>query len=227
VSLGLCLAAGPAWADALKLANGRTIEGVIVDESDDEIRLQVSWQGFIIVKRASVTSVSRETDLERQRRVIAWRREFEADEERDQARRAVEAQQRAQGLMVFEGQWVTPEYVAEVRERRRVDEAHDRAEALRRDELQSHMERLARRVEGLEAENRRLRVDLLKRERQRIIVVPQPFVVRPHPFSLDIGEDRGRRSQCAVRDEAPRPNDHLASLGERDLRRPDVGEIQD
>jgi len=146
--------AAAAPADVVHLANRRTLEGIVVRETDAEVILQVAWEGYVVLDRASLEGIDASMPAERQQLLAQWHEEFLAFEERETRRREFEAQQLARGLIFYRGQWVTQEELAAIKaknaedeerrraaeeaERRRVEEARAQREA----ELQTLTERL-------------------------------------------------------------------------------------
>jgi hypothetical protein len=103
MSLGLLLAAG-AWcvrapaarADAVTLASGRVIHGIVLDEDHRQVRVQVAWRGFVTLDRAEVAAIWRGDDAEHERLRAGWQSRYAADQRQLQARdRQAQAEQRA------------------------------------------------------------------------------------------------------------------------------------
>ena len=101
-----------AWADRIHLTNGQMLEGIVIRETNAQVVLQIAWEGYIVLDRASVAGILPATERERKRLLTEWKEEHDAFLEREERRRQFEAEQRAKGLILYDGQWVPWQEVA-------------------------------------------------------------------------------------------------------------------
>lgn len=162
---------GVAWADLLYLSDGRKVEGIITQETDSHIEVQVLWQGYMTVPRGSILSIVRGNRQDRQRLLKKWQKDFLADQTRERKKATFEAAQRAKGLVKYEGEWITAEQLALIQKREREEKERKEKEA-----REEEARRVEQRLQALEEENQRLRrqveaqTELIFRFRQGIVV---------------------------------------------------------
>ena len=143
-------------ADTLRLSGGRTLEGIILEDTASQVKIQVSWKGDVTLSREAVVSIARSEVSDHQRLLRQWQREFVADQRRERRRLALEAAQRARGLVRYQGRWISQDELALIQDRQR-REAEAAEERQRRD---AEAKLVQERLQTLEEENRRLRWDL-------------------------------------------------------------------
>jgi len=102
-------------ADRVHLANGQTLEGLVIRKTGSEVVVQVAWEGHIILDPSFVKAIESSTEAERQQLLTEWRETFQAFQEREERRRDFEEQQAVKGLVQHRGQWVTPEELSAIR----------------------------------------------------------------------------------------------------------------
>lgn len=177
---------GTARADLIALSTGRTLEGLVTQETDSRITVQVMWQGYVSLSRAEVVRIERSDTEERQRVIAQWRDEFLATQQRQQEERAFEAEQHAKGLVRYRGAWVTEEELAAIKDDR-VRKEQERTEEAARQQREEETRRLAERVQALEEERLRLERALTYRSwygANHAIIIRHP---RPGRFRDDHG----------------------------------------
>ena len=70
----------PCAADVIQLANGSVIDGIIVGESDGEVRLKVAWRGCMTLDRAEVAAITPSDAAANDRLLAAWYARYRADQ---------------------------------------------------------------------------------------------------------------------------------------------------
>ena len=152
---GLCwlAAQAPAWADLVLLSNGQAIEGIVVRQSDEQVVLQVAWEGYVVLDRASLKKIEPASEADRKTLLDRWKQEHQAYLDQEERRRQFEAEQRARGLILYDGQWMSPEALGAIKARVAADEER------RHLEENLKQERLARQREE---EERKAREEELK-----------------------------------------------------------------
>ncbi len=176
-----------ARADVLTLANHRTLDGIIVKESGSRIEVQVTWKGYVSLEKAAVVSIARGDVEDHQRLRSDWRKEFLADQQRDRARAAFEAAQRARGLTRYKGKWITQEELALIKEEQATQERLQREAAATR-AAEEEAQRTAQRLQALEEENQRLQYLV---NRPRVWLAPGEVVVRHHDHPNLVKDEQG------------------------------------
>lgn len=110
VSLGLLLVApfGEANADLVVLQNGVRMTGVLETNADGESVLRVSQDGLVVLDSSTIVSVQRQTKAENSKLVAGWAAsEAEAEAAAREEKKFAE-RQRAKGLVLYRGEWMTP-----------------------------------------------------------------------------------------------------------------------
>ncbi len=161
LGIGAC---PPAWGDTLTLTNGQTLEGIIVQETPTHVRLQVALQGYVDIERQTVTGLARSDAADHGRLQAQWREEFRHGQTQADAARRFEAAQQAKGLVLYQGQWITPEVFATLQQQEHVRLAVQQ-------ELTEKVRQLAVQVQQLQQENAQLR-DQLAFNREVVFVSP-------------------------------------------------------
>jgi len=150
----LCI---PARADIVRLKDGRSHEGEIVEENEDGIKLKLEMEGgtaYITIPADQIRRVFRESPEERQRRI--------------------EEQKRARGLVKDGDEWVTKEVKA-ARDAQR--EAERAAKMQQRAPLRAEIEKLRQEQKQLEEKEDRFR-ESLDESRQRMTSDLRSVVLR-------------------------------------------------
>lgn len=178
----------PAWSDQVHLANGQTLEGIVVRQSDEQVVLQVAWQGYVVLNRASLTNIEPANEAERQQLLTQWQQEHQAFQEREKHRQRFEEEQHAKGLVLYQGRWVTQEELAAVRASvQAANEEHkhrqDLEEQLAREQverkaLREELQALVERLRAMQEEQLRLQQEVSSLRcllaRPRPIPIPMP-----------------------------------------------------
>ncbi len=160
VILGMS-AQSPVRADVLELNNKRAIEGIIVQEDGSRLKTRVAWQGYVTIDRQDVVAIIRSDARAHEQLLAAWREEFQADQQREQAQKDFESSQQAKGLVKYQGEWIASEELLAIRARKE--------EQQERKQLEDQLNQLAQRVLVLTEENQQLRQALLFARQQAVI----------------------------------------------------------
>gem|GEM_PF-2724262 len=150
----LCI---PARADIVRLKDGRSHEGEIVEENDDGIKLKLEMEGgtaYVTIPADQIRRVFRESPEERERRI--------------------EEQKRAQGLVKDGDEWVTKEVKADRDQQREAEQA---AKMKQRAPLQAEIEKLRQEQRQLEKKDDDFRQNL-DESRQRMTSDLRSVVLR-------------------------------------------------
>lgn len=166
----LLLAPVPAHGDELRLANGQSLEGIVVDETTSQVKVQVTSQGYLLLDRAAVSSIVRASKENNQQLVEGWRRTERNVEEVKREREMLEAEQRTKGLVKHKGRWIAKEELTAITEQE--------ARAERERQREAEAERTAQLIQTLQGETRRLQ-DLVA-EQQRQLVYWRGLAHSPH-----------------------------------------------
>ncbi|GMV81661.1 MAG: hypothetical protein AMXMBFR7_28450 [Planctomycetota bacterium] len=118
--LALLFAPSVVLADTVVLKNGQELEGEILKQDDDGIRLKVP-QGMVYVERAKILAIEEDTP----EKIAA--RERAAEE-----KRKFEEAMRAKGLVNFGGKWMRPEDQAKILADRAAADAKKKADEAKR-----------------------------------------------------------------------------------------------
>ncbi len=192
LACALLLAPDAAPADQVHLANARTIEGIVIRETDDEVVIQVAWEGHVVLDRETVLEVERSSDEERSELLAGWREEHEAFKQREERERAFEEGQRAKGLILYRGEWITRQELAAAS-----------AQAAANEEKRRHAEDdLSRR----EAEQQRKEAELNRREAELTELTQRLRQMQEEQLRLqqEIYSLRGLLAHAFVRPASPR-----------------------
>jgi hypothetical protein len=95
-------------ADTVVLKNGAEFQGVVETQNDREVVLRMAY-GTMSFQASEVKSVLRAPNEENARLAASWAEEKRRLAEEQTKRQEAEAAQRAKGLVMVDGQWVTPE----------------------------------------------------------------------------------------------------------------------
>ncbi|MBI3563610.1 MAG: hypothetical protein HY079_00275 [Elusimicrobia bacterium] len=96
-----------ASADVVTLSNGVTMTGVL-STTDDGLTLRVSQDGFVVLDSATIVGVQRASKDENEKLVAGWKSADEEAAREDQARAKYADEQRAKGMVQYQGEWMTP-----------------------------------------------------------------------------------------------------------------------
>ena len=181
-------------ADVLTLANKQTIEGLVVQEDESHIKVQIAWQSYLTINRQAVVSMHRGDARERQQLLARWQEEFQADQQHERAQRDVDVSQRARGLVKYRGEWIKPEELIEIQARKQEQQARQE-----RQQFEEQLTQLAQQVRALSEENHRLRQELFF-ARQQVVVLPQPVLVRRQHDPTLFTDEQGNRIRVQEHD---------------------------
>ncbi len=123
--------AAPARADEIRLGGDVAIEGVIVAEDAKSLEVQVSRDGSLFLDRSAVVGVTRSDEAGRRALRERWRQGAAAEREADDKEKAFAEAQKAKGLVLIDGEWLTKEDLRDRRETERLELERERAEAER------------------------------------------------------------------------------------------------
>ena len=189
------LALGPlTWADVAHLANGREVEGIVIRETDDEIVVRVTWQGHVVLDRASVIKVDRSSEADRQALLSQWQQEDRDFKEQQRQQHEFEESQQAKGLVLYRGRWVTQEELASIKAGVKAAEA----ERKKREEVEQALQREVESRKSLEGELHTL-TDRLRTMQEEQLRLQQE--IRSLRFVLGQGFLARRQHPDFVRDE--------------------------
>lgn len=132
LSSGLsALSSVPLHADTIRLANGNTIEGLVIAETPERLEIQFAQGGSITFHRDEILEIQAADGDERRALRERWAQEQEAFLAELAAQRRYEEAQRAKGLIKDAGEWVTKEEFAARTERERAEREAARLESER------------------------------------------------------------------------------------------------
>ena len=160
------------WADVIEVAPGRSLEGVVIEETVSKIKVQVSWQGYVTFDRGGVVSIRRDSTGENVRLQDAWHQEALQKEQREQAQQAFEEAQRQHGYVKYRGEWITREELAMVQEEQLKKEREERA---------NEFQQMTQQLKALQEDNHRLQQELVAAQ-QRYLNTPRIVVVEREPL---------------------------------------------
>lgn len=87
VVVAVCLGGQPAaQADMVTLTNGQQLEGIITQEAERQIELQVAWQSTLAFDRSEVATITRSSEWDNRRLQGRWREEGAEAQRRERAR---------------------------------------------------------------------------------------------------------------------------------------------
>lgn len=194
---GVFFEMSPVQADVVYLDNGREVEGVVLRQTDDEVVVRVTWQGHVVLDRASVLRIDRSSEADRQALLSQWQQEDEAFKKQQHQQRDFEQQQQAKGLVLYHGQWVTKEELADIKSD--VQTAH--VERKKREEAEQALQREVESRKGLEAELQTLTGRLRTMQDEQLwlqqeirslrFVLGRTVVVQQHPHSDFVRDEHG------------------------------------
>ena len=161
----------PAAADSVRLTNGQTMEGIVVQQTPTDVRLQIDWQGYTTLNRGIIEAMRLEDRELNQRRLAQWHRDFLALQKRQQDQASFEAAQREKGLVKRGSEWVSVEALALLQ---------NEAAEQERQQLRQQLSELTERIQALEAENRALREEANRPPAIIREFIPAGFLVRHH-----------------------------------------------
>ncbi len=178
LAISFALSASPTvWADRIVLTNGQSLEGLITRQTHTDLVLQVALEGHMVLDRASIAKIEPASETQREALLAAWRQERKELKEREAREREFETQQRARGLVLHRGQWITSEELQairvgalaaeEERQQRAIVEARlkeeeetRKKEADARQQLEEELARITQQLYELQAQHVRLHREL-------------------------------------------------------------------
>lgn len=137
-----------AGADVIHLTTGRFLDGLIIKETGAEVTVQVANEGYLFLDRASIRAIERSDEETRKRLLAQWRQEATEARRREEAQQAFETAQRERGLVKYQGEWITAQELALIKD-------HQEEEARRQREEEA--QRTAQVLQALQEENQHLR----------------------------------------------------------------------
>ncbi len=171
LAIALCAWAAlqtPAWADTVRFASGRTLECIVVRETESSVEVQFAYGGYMTIDRREVAGIDRADPEANHRLMDAWQQKRRADERKQQEQAEFEDKQRAKGLVKYKGEWLTKEEIELIRSKQAERE---------RQQMQEEIASLRQRIMLLEYDNQRLRQELDDR-RQRFYVTPPQLIIQ-------------------------------------------------
>ena len=163
------------------------VEGIVIRQTDAQVVLQIAQEGYVVLDRASIAEIVPSTEPERKRLLIQWKEEHQAFLDQEEQRRKFEAEQRAKGLVLYDGEWMSREAVAAIKAQTVAEEQRHKLETALKQEQEARKreeaERKAREDE-LKALSERLRT--MQEEQLRLqqeIVALRCSLARP-PFVI-------------------------------------------
>lgn len=113
-----------------------TIEGILVRESGDDLVIQVSEDGILFLAKDAVRRITLQNDKTRAALRARWARETRDELKAERDAKAFEERQRAKGLILQDGEWITKDEFSRRLELERLaldrEKVHAEAEASRR-----------------------------------------------------------------------------------------------
>lgn len=160
-----------AWADRIQLTNGQVLDGIIIRETNDQVVLQVAWEGHIVLDRTSIVSIEPVSEAERKALLAEWKQEYDEFKAREEQERTFEESQRAKGLILHRGEWVTKEEleaikaeaksVEQERQLREMAEQELKRESETRKKLETELASLTDRLTHMQEEQLRLQQEIV------------------------------------------------------------------
>lgn len=97
----------PASADVVDLRNGVSMKGIVAGVTDEGVQVQVDESGYVFLDTAVVVGVRLQTPRQNDGLLAQWRGRRLALEAREREQRRFEEAQRAKGLTLLDGEWLT------------------------------------------------------------------------------------------------------------------------
>ena len=156
-----------AGADAITFQNGRTLDCIIVKEENASVKVQFSWGGYMTIQRSEISGITQESPERNKQLMAVWKQQHQAEEQRKKDKAAFEADQRAKGLVKYNGEWLTREEIELARDKRADREI---------DQLNQQVSGLQQKIQLLEYENQQLRQEI--NTQRKLYVTPQTVIIQ-------------------------------------------------
>ena len=176
-------------ADTIYLKNGNKIDGIISRETDEFVYIQMPL-GNISLSKSAIESIQRSNVEDAEKIKEKWDRERKEKEQEQVERASFEEKQRAKGLVNYNGTWITPGKLAEIRQREKeADAGHSRE--IEMAALQKEMELLKSQNSDLRQEIARLKDQLDVRSQEQIELSRQ--MLQKQKESLEFQKESEKR----------------------------------
>lgn len=142
-----------ARADTIYLKNGNQIEGIITRETDEFIYIEMP-AGNMSLSKSAIELIQRSSSEAVEKTKVKWERERKKKEQEQAEKASFEDRQRAKGLVMYNGAWITPEKRAEIEKQ---EIAAGTGESLEKD-----IADLRRELDSLKTENSDLKQEIAK-----------------------------------------------------------------
>ncbi|MCX6338342.1 MAG: hypothetical protein NTX71_00290 [Candidatus Aureabacteria bacterium] len=144
-----------AWGDTVLLKKGGHITGVISSESETSIAIKSSM-GTIVLSRGAIAKIERATAEVNRALESQWEQERSQEEKKLNEAKRVEEEQRAKGLVKYQGTWITAEKAYEI----------EKGVARDKEEWEKSVEQQKRDLQEMEKRLRDLEARLEQRQRE-------------------------------------------------------------
>lgn len=105
---------GFAFADEIFMANGRTLKGIVAENSPQQIVLQVDVTSTVIFSPREVKTIEHWSDEQNRELEESWIKQKEIRAEEEKAKKKFEQEQASKGLIKYRGEWITKEKKEEI-----------------------------------------------------------------------------------------------------------------
>ena len=106
IALGIIFCTQGVRADTIRLENGNTIEGLIIQDTDKILEMEVFLGAKITFSKQEIADVQRWDQQKNQALKEKWLKEREHRKKAELKRQEFEAKQRAKGLVKYKGKWI-------------------------------------------------------------------------------------------------------------------------
>jgi hypothetical protein len=149
-------------ADTVYLKKGGRIQGVVTSESEDSVEIK-SNLGTIILSRGSILRIEKSPKEENVELESQWEKEKVEKEEKAKEEKRFEEEQRAKGMVKYQGTWISADRMREIEEG---VEQKKQEWAREVDQRRKELEELERRLSEMEQRLDRRESELNYREQQ-------------------------------------------------------------
>ena len=98
-----------AFSDTLYLKNGNKISGIITNENEDSVEVEINIGARITFSREDIEKIEKENDIEDSKIKDAWKLEKAEREAHKDREDSFVKEQKKKGLVEYRGKWITPE----------------------------------------------------------------------------------------------------------------------
>jgi len=144
-----------ARGDTVHLKKGGRITGVISSESGDSIEIK-SNMGTIVLSKGAIEKIERATAEENRALESQWRQERDQEKEKIKEAKRFEEEQRAKGLVKYQGTWIPAEKAYEI----------EKGVTKEKEEWETSVEQQKREFQDMEKRLRDLEARLEQRQRE-------------------------------------------------------------